>query len=130
MPILLRYILIQIPGALLVAVVLYLLHGWDWISTRTALLILFVWVLKDALLYPLYRPALQDNETDVVAGLEGATGLVRTDLDPQGLVEVSGERWQARSEHGAHIAAGTRVRVLGVQGMVLVVSPAGTVDHG
>jgi membrane protein implicated in regulation of membrane protease activity len=57
--------------------------------------------------------------------LVGRHGIVTHDIDPTtgtGRVNVSGEDWAARSA-GA-IAAGTKVRVVGADGIVLEVTPA------
>jgi membrane-bound serine protease (ClpP class) len=50
-------------------------------------------------------------------GLVGEEGEALTDLDPEGRVFVHGEYWSARSR--SPIRQGSRVKVLGVQGMML-----------
>ncbi|HEV8337274.1 MAG TPA: nodulation protein NfeD [Candidatus Polarisedimenticolia bacterium] len=50
-------------------------------------------------------------------GLVGEEGEALTDLDPEGRVFVHGEYWSARSR--SPIRKGSRVKVLGVQGMML-----------
>jgi membrane-bound serine protease (ClpP class) len=55
-------------------------------------------------------------------GLVGLTGEVRSDLDPEGGVVVKGAVWRARSMNGP-IAKGTKVRVRGIDGLVLTVEP-------
>jgi len=54
-------------------------------------------------------------------GLLGEVGEVRVRLAPSGKVWVHGEYWTA--EAGRDLEVGTRVRVIGVQGMVLKVEP-------
>jgi membrane-bound serine protease (ClpP class) len=51
-------------------------------------------------------------------GLVGLLGEVRTELNPEGGVYVKGALWRARSMNG-HIAKGARVRVKGVEGLIL-----------
>jgi membrane-bound serine protease (ClpP class) len=51
-------------------------------------------------------------------GLVGLVGETRKDLDPEGAVFVKGTLWRARSSDGP-IAKGRRVRVRGVDGLVL-----------
>jgi len=53
-------------------------------------------------------------------GLVGLTGEVRSDLNPEGGVFVKGTLWRARSMDGP-IRAGTRIRVKGVDGLILQV---------
>jgi membrane-bound serine protease (ClpP class) len=55
-------------------------------------------------------------------GLVGLVGEVRSDLNPEGGVEVKGALWRARSNNGA-IPKGTRVRVRGIDGLILRVEP-------
>jgi membrane-bound serine protease (ClpP class) len=55
-------------------------------------------------------------------GLVGLVGEARTDLDPEGGVHVKGAMWRARSSNG-RIPKGTRIRVRGVDGLVLRVEP-------
>ena len=53
----------------------------------------------------------------------GHEGVVRSSgLDPTGAVRVDAEEWKAVSSGGA-IAGGTRVRVIGIDGLVLTVEP-------
>jgi membrane protein implicated in regulation of membrane protease activity len=57
--------------------------------------------------------------------LLGANGIVTHDIDPTigtGRVNVGGQDWAARSP--APLASGTRVRVVGADGIVLEVRPA------
>ena len=57
--------------------------------------------------------------------LVGRDGVVTTDIDPAiggGRVNIGGQDWAARS--AAPMTAGTRVRVVGADGIVLEVTPA------
>jgi len=53
--------------------------------------------------------------------LVGKIGEARTDIDPEGSVYVGGEIWSARSEQV--IYTGSPIRVIGREGLVLVVEP-------
>ncbi len=71
-------------------------------------------------LIPLRKvPAAQSQQ-----GLMGYSGIAMEDLSPQGAVRIRGEIWRARTASGETILQGTRVRVLEVDGMVLVVTEA------
>ena len=52
--------------------------------------------------------------------LVGSTGVARSDLTPQGIVFVEGERWQAVAEDG-EVKGGTPVQVVGRDGLRLTV---------
>jgi len=57
-----------------------------------------------------------------VEGLRGEVGVVERPLSPEGTVFVHGEIWRAVAA-GGPVAAGTRVRVVGVRDMVVDVEP-------
>jgi len=60
----------------------------------------------------------RDRVRSAQLGLVGLVGEARKDLDPEGAVFVKGALWRARSADGP-IASGRRVRVRGVDGLVL-----------
>ena len=51
----------------------------------------------------------------------GEVGEVASDLIPEGTVLVHGELWRARSGDGSTLDASTRIRVVRVEGHLLVV---------
>ncbi|BAD84536.1 predicted membrane-bound serine protease, NfeD homolog [Thermococcus kodakarensis KOD1] len=51
----------------------------------------------------------------------GAVGKVVEDLDPEGLIKVRGELWKAVSKDGSLIKVGEKVRVVGMDGLTLIV---------
>jgi len=53
----------------------------------------------------------------------GSDALVRTPLAPLGVVYAAGEEWTARSESGVGIDPGAHVRVVGQEGLTLIVEP-------
>lgn len=57
--------------------------------------------------------------------LMGREVEAKTALDPSGRVRVKGELWQARCVTGS-AAAGDRVRVVGIDGLTLLVEPDGS----
>ncbi len=57
-----------------------------------------------------------------VAGVLGQVGEARSEINPLGTAFVHGELWSARAEHP--IARGSRVRVIGLDGLTLLVAPA------
>ena len=70
----------------------------------------------------LMRLALAAHKRKAVTGEAGmidAVGVARTDLDPEGKVLVRGELWDARAQ--GKILKGTRVRVRGLDGLMLLV---------
>lgn len=57
--------------------------------------------------------------------LNGATGVVRSPLDPDGTVTVAGQVWSAHAQSG-RLDVGRPIRVLSRTGLVLDVEPADT----
>jgi membrane-bound serine protease (ClpP class) len=53
----------------------------------------------------------------------GSEGIVRTSLAPLGVVYAAGEEWTARSSSGAEIPPGQEIRVVGQDGLTLIVEP-------
>lgn len=65
---------------------------------------------------------LYGDEERAAGGRVGRYGRARTELAPRGKVFVSGELWDAEAEE--RVAAGDRVEVTGLEGLVLRVRPA------
>jgi membrane-bound ClpP family serine protease len=51
----------------------------------------------------------------------GTRGTAKTDLAPEGVVQVVGEQWTARSRGGEAIASGRTIRVVAQDGLTLIV---------
>jgi membrane-bound serine protease (ClpP class) len=63
----------------------------------------------------------------------GSEGFAKTSLSPLGVVYTAGEEWTARSSSGADIPSGADIRVVGQDGLTLIVEPvagAGPVIEG
>lgn len=75
-------------------------------------------VAKDLALFPVlrttFRPAADPRPV-------GARGQVVVTLAPTGQVRVRGELWRATTRDGDELLGGTPVRVVGAQGLLLVV---------
>lgn len=78
-----------------------------------------------AVLGTLVALAIRTHNSPVRTGSEGLlqeTGIAKTDVASQGKVFIHGELWNARSEQ--EIPAGTRVRIVAVDGMTVRVEPS------
>ena len=60
----------------------------------------------------------------------GSDGVVKTTLAPFGVVHAAGEDWTAKSSDGETIAEGRRVRVVGQDGLTLMVEPGPPDEEG
>jgi membrane-bound serine protease (ClpP class) len=56
----------------------------------------------------------------------GTRCVTVSDLDPMGVVLVSGARWRATADRGVEIAAGVPVEIVGITGLLLEVDPVVT----
>jgi len=70
----------------------------------------------------------RDRVTSTQRGLVGLAGETRGELRPEGPVFVKGALWRGRSVDGP-IPPGTRVRVRGVDGLILRVEPDPSADE-
>lgn len=71
------------------------------------------------------RPA----PTQPMLALVGATGTAETPISPTGIASAEGETWSARTRKGP-IRPGEALKVVGVDGLQLIVEPAGSLGSG
>jgi membrane-bound serine protease (ClpP class) len=76
----------------------------------------FISVMTAALRVRLRRP-ISDEEA-----MAGKLGVAKTDIAPEGTVLSKGTLWRARTMETG-IAAGSRVKVMASEGLVLLVEP-------
>ena len=86
----------------------------------------YAWVLARALMQ---MRRMRSVANQPVGALVGGTATAQTMIGPTGIAYAAGESWSARSR-GPEIGAGTALRVVGVEGLELIVEPAGAGDGG
>ena len=118
-----RYCLLQVPGIVFLCALLWWVISHGWMRLDTAAWILGAWLIKDVVLYPLYRPALEDGPRYGTAALVGAVARAVGPLTPRGRVRVGGELWSAVTADGREVPSGRPVRVVGARGLTLRVEP-------
>ena len=124
-----KYLLLQIPGWVLMALLLIGLLDWMTLPLWAVGVLFVVWVVKDFVLYPFVRTAYESNVKTGSEQLIGAQGIAHERLAPHGYIQVHGELWQATAEPKDNpIASGTPVRVRAAQGLTLIVT-ADTKDN-
>lgn len=118
-----KYLIYQVPGWILVALILFALRYWLELSPRIAIVVFLLWVIKDFALYPLLRKAFEPAGETPVDKMIGLQGVARERIDPRGYIQVRGELWRAEIRSGEDpIPAGCPVRIVDVNGMVLIVT--------
>jgi membrane-bound ClpP family serine protease len=119
----LKYWSLQIAGWIVVfAVAWFATELFDW-PKRVAWIVVGVWAVKDAVLYPLVWRSYDQRDVPASAyPYAGTDADVLRRLNPTGVVRVRGERWQATAAQGeAPIETGERVRITDRHGMTLTV---------
>lgn len=120
----LRYLLLQLPGWVLVALLLLALAARtevpDWALWSAGAF----WLLKDLALFPLVWRAYAATGGWPFSPV-GHCGVALGELDPRGLVRVRGETWQALAASDTPIPSGAPVEVIGRDGLILLVQVRG-----
>ena len=119
-----KYLLIQIPGWILVVVGLWLIRQWVDFPLWAAIGLFLLWVIKDLVMFPIVRPAFEPGGKSGVERLIGARGIAQERLAPSGYIRVGGELWRAEAlTTDESIPEGSRVRVQAVRGLTLLIQP-------
>jgi membrane-bound serine protease (ClpP class) len=96
---------------------------WSIVAAVVVTLLFFISVMTAALRVRLRRP---------ITGSEGIVGMVgeaKTDIAPEGTVMTKGTLWRARTMETG-IAAGSKVKVMASEGLVLLVEPLHETHEG
>lgn len=117
-----RYLLWQLPGWCLLALILAWLIAVLNLPAWTGAAVFSLFVAKDLLLFPALRVAFRPSPAR--AWPIGARGHAIEPLEPSGYVRVSGELWKAEvfGPEG-QIPAGSAVVVREARGLTLLVDP-------
>lgn len=117
-----KYLLMQIPGWILVVVALWFFRRWVDFPVWAAVGVFLLWVIKDILLYPFLRPVFESGRKSGIDRLIGTHGIAEELLAPSGYVRVGNELWRAEAlEAEKPIPQGTRVRIRAVRGLTLLI---------
>jgi membrane-bound ClpP family serine protease len=121
---LLRYTLFQIPGLILLSLGLAAAVRWWGLPVLAAYGLVALWLVKDAIMFPILRIAYESDSASGVDGICGALGVATQPLAPAGYVRLGSELWKAELVSGSgSILAGSAIRVIEVRGLTLVVEP-------
>jgi len=122
-PALRKYVLLQVPEALLAALGISALLFLEWIDGPVAVVLGVAWLVKDVVLYPIVRPAYEEGPPHGTEALVGARGVVADRLEPAGRVRVGAELWNAvAAREGVAIEVGEPVVIERVDGYTVVVT--------
>ena len=122
--ILIRYALLQLLELILFIIALWVVERWVMLPVWLLWGAVVIWVIKDALLYPLVWQAYNPDQPEIVLLLVDAKGIAKERLEPSGYIRVGGALWKAELVEGcAPVAAGEAVRVNERHGLTLSVQP-------
>ncbi len=118
-----RYIRFQIPVNLGLLVLWLASFGLEFLPTKWIGFTLLFWLIKDALLYPFLWRSYDTHQQERPAPMQGQTGIVIRDLNPEGVIRVRGEYWNARvMDENDPIAREERVLVKDRRNLLLLVT--------
>lgn len=117
-----RYWLLQIPGWVVLIGLVMAAHYWLGLSVLAGALVFVIWLVKDAILYPILKPHYVFHERHAHEGLLGADAVAQQTLSPRGYVKLKGELWRAELiGSDVPVATGESVVVESVDGLTLKV---------
>ncbi len=117
-----KYLVLQLPGAIMVGFLLVGLCYAEYLSRAMSAALFAGWCAKDAIMYRFVRSAYEPGPPHGTAALVGQSGVVVRELAPTGSVRLGAEHWSARPAEGiSNLGEGTRVRVVSVAGYVVTV---------
>jgi len=120
--IILKYFLLQIPSLILLAAILWWARQWFKVPDYLIGLTLLIWVGKDVALFPLLWRYYDSKQLPDRFDMVGRHGIALSDLNPEGTVQINGERWKAvNSDSDISITTGDKIKVKAINGLKLEV---------
>ena len=125
-----RYLLLMIPGAVILILLLKILEHWVAMPAWLFWTVIFLWLAKEVVIFPFVWHAHDPQRPGISRTMIGALGIVKERLDPAGYIQVAGELWKAEHlETAQPIEKGELVRVVKMEGLRLFVIPSESGDR-
>jgi len=122
--VLIKYFLLQLPGQAVFILILVFVRQCLEAPAYLTWGLLGFWVGKDIFLFPFLWRFYDPNQYPDRFRMVGRKGFTLTRLNPDGYVQVQGERWQAGIyEEQASIERGEAICVEAINGLKLTVRP-------
>jgi membrane protein implicated in regulation of membrane protease activity len=90
----LKYLLLQLPGLAMLVLILIMLRHWMNIPAWAVWVFTSLWIIKDMILFPFVWRAYEKGNPKTIIGTKG-TAVDR--LSPSGHVRINNELWRARA---------------------------------
>ena len=118
----LRYILLNVPEFAAVILIFIIVRHWVVLPVWLLWCIIVLWIVKDAMLFPLIWRAYDWERAGRSRSMVGKHAIARERLAPAGYVQIHGELWRAEKIGGGPaIDIGQRVKVVKMEGLTLFV---------
>jgi len=116
-----RYILFQLPGIVLVILLILLVKWLIYpLTTFQATILGLLWILKEIVLFPFVHKGYHPHSPDFTDKLIGAEGRCLNEFSNSGRVLVYGEIWRARNMNPEQpLKKGDTVEIIRVEGLLL-----------
>jgi membrane protein implicated in regulation of membrane protease activity len=122
--VLVRYILLQVPGTALLVLILIQLRNWFDLPAWSVWGLVVISVAKDVILFPFVWSAYDWDRQREAHSMVDRRGIAKERLAPSGYIKIRGELWKARVvESSPPIEKGEAVRVEEMRGLTLLVRP-------
>jgi membrane protein implicated in regulation of membrane protease activity len=122
--VLVRYILLQVPGTALLVLILIQLRNWFDFPAWSVWGLVAISVAKDVILFPFVWSAYDWDSQREANSMVGRRGIVKERLAPSGYIKIRGELWKANVVGSSPpIEKGEAVRVEEMRGLTLLVRP-------
>ena len=119
-----RYMLFQVPGVVLLFLLLILARQVVALPTWFIWSLVALWVSKDLILFPAVWHAYDQKRRDDSSSMVGSRGIAEDGLDRSGYIRVHGELWKAEvMGNSPSVGKGEKVTVRGIRGLTLIVEP-------
>lgn len=120
-----RYLAFQVPSWIVAALLVVAARHWPGVPYWAGGAVLAAWIAKDLLLYPLVKDGYAKPSGRAADRIVGISGTAVDRLDPDGRVRLGAELWRGEIAPGAlPVEPGERVRVVGVDGLCVIVERA------
>jgi membrane-bound ClpP family serine protease len=115
---------VEMPGQVALILILVLIRRWLEVPAYLMGGLLGFWVGKDIFLFPFLWRFYDPNQHHDRFRMVGRKGIALTRLNPDGYVQVQGERWQAGiCKDQTSIEQGEAIYIEAINGLKLTVRP-------
>ena len=120
--VLIKFIILQLPLIVLLPMVLFFLRQWLYIPVWLIWGLVALLIIKDIIMFPIVWRSYDQSRPGDPTSIVGMQGIAKDRLAPSGYIQVRSELWRAEVvEGGSPIAKGKGVRVVGIEGLTLLV---------